>query len=78
MDALRDQRGWPWLQSVFADMMFAFRQLKKHRTASVAAILSLGLAIGATTAAFRCSMPSSGAHCQSISPGGSSPSVGIR
>jgi predicted permease len=53
MDALRDQRGWPWLQSVFADVRFACRQLNKHRTATVAAILSLGLAVGATTAAFR-------------------------
>jgi predicted permease len=53
MDGLRDQRGWPWLQSVFADVLFACRQLNKHRTATAAAILSLGLAIGATTAAFR-------------------------
>jgi predicted permease len=53
MDALRDQRGWPWLQSVFADVVFAWRQLNKHRTATAAAILSLGLAVGATTAAFR-------------------------
>lgn len=53
MDALRDQRGWPWLQSVFADGVFALRQLAKHRTATAAALLSLGLAVGATTAAFR-------------------------
>jgi len=53
MDALRDQRGWPWLQSVFADVVFAGRQLNKHRTATAAAVLSLGLAVGATTAAFR-------------------------
>ena len=53
MDALRDQRGWPWLQSVFADVVFACRQLKKHRTATAAAVLSLGLAVGATTAAFK-------------------------
>jgi predicted permease len=53
MDALRDQRGWPWLQAMLADVVFASRQLLKHRTASLAAILSLGLAIGATTAAFR-------------------------
>jgi predicted permease len=53
MDALRDQRGWPWLQSVLADVGFAWRQLNKHRTATGAAILSLGLAVGATTAAFR-------------------------
>jgi putative ABC transport system permease protein len=53
MDGLRDQRGWPWLQSIFADVVFASRQLRKHRTTSVAAILSLGLAVGTTTAAFR-------------------------
>jgi predicted permease len=53
MDALRDQRGWPWLQSLSADVVFAWRQLNKHRSASLAAILSLGLAVGATTAAFR-------------------------
>ncbi len=53
MDALRDQRGWPWLQSVFADAVFACRQLNRHRTATAAAVLSLGLAVGATTAAFR-------------------------
>jgi putative ABC transport system permease protein len=53
MDVLRDQRGWPWLQSVFADVVFAWRQLNKHRTATAAAVLSLGLAVGATTAAFR-------------------------
>src|SRR5688500_9737 len=53
MDAMRDQRGWPWLHSVASDLVFASRQLRKHRTASLAAVLSLGLAVGATTAAFR-------------------------
>ena len=53
MDSLRDQRGWPWLHAVSSDIVFAWRQLRKHRTASLAAILSLGLAVGATTAAFR-------------------------
>ena len=53
MDALRDQRGWPWLQSLFADAVFAWRQLNKHRAVTIAAVLSLGLAVGATTAAFR-------------------------
>src|SRR5688572_1700554 len=53
MDALRDQRGWPWLQALLADVVFAWRQLNKHRTATAAAVLSLGLAVGATTAAFR-------------------------
>jgi putative ABC transport system permease protein len=53
MDSIRDQRGWPWLHAVASDLVFASRQLRKHRTASLAAVLSLGLAVGATTAAFR-------------------------
>ena len=53
MEAVRDQRGWPWLHAVASDLVFASRQLRKHRTASLAAVLSLGLAVGATTAAFR-------------------------
>jgi predicted permease len=53
MDALRDQRGLPWLDAVVADVVFGWRQLNRHRVATSAAILSLGLAIGATTGAFR-------------------------
>jgi predicted permease len=53
MDALRDQRGWPIIDALAADVVFGWRQLNKHRGVSLAAILSLGLAIGAATAAFR-------------------------
>lgn len=53
MDALRDQRSVPWINALSSDFVFGWRQLNKHRTVSAAAILSLGLAIGATTAAFR-------------------------
>jgi hypothetical protein len=53
MDALRDQRGLPWLEALTADVVFGWRQLNKHRTTSLAVILSLGLAIGSTAAAFR-------------------------
>ena len=42
-----------WLDSVRADAIFSWRQLNKHKTTSAAAILSLGLAIGACTAAFQ-------------------------
>ena len=38
---------------MLSDVVFGWRQLRKHRAASAAAILSLALAIGATTAAFR-------------------------
>ncbi len=53
MDALRDQRGVPRLDALAADVVFGWRQLNKHRSASSVAIVSLGLAMGATTAAFR-------------------------
>src|SRR4051794_24202353 len=53
MDAVRDQRGLPWVEALLSDVVFGWRQLKKHRTATAAAMLSLGLAIGATAAAFR-------------------------
>jgi predicted permease len=52
-DAYRDERGLPWLESLASDVDFGCRQLKKYPAASAAAILSLALAIGATTAAFR-------------------------
>jgi putative ABC transport system permease protein len=41
-----------WLESLFLDFRFGFRMLSKHRTTSLAAIVSLALAIGACTAAF--------------------------
>ena len=53
MDALRDQRGVPWLDALMADLVFGWRQLNKRRAVSVAAVLSLGLAIGAAAAAIR-------------------------
>jgi predicted permease len=53
MDALRDQRGLPWLDALRADVVFGWRQLVRHRIASLAAMLSLGLAMGAALAAFR-------------------------
>jgi len=43
----------PWLDSVRADAVFGWRQLKKKPIASAAAVLSLALAVGACTSAFR-------------------------
>jgi putative ABC transport system permease protein len=48
----RDIKLVPWVEALKADLVFGWRQLKKHRGASAAAVLSLALAIGATTAAF--------------------------
>ena len=46
--------GWsPWLDSLRADAVFGWRQLMKKKVTSAAAILSLALAIGACTSAFR-------------------------
>src|SRR5262245_29139537 len=53
MDALRDQRGLPWFDAIRADVVFGWRQIARHRVASLAAVLSLGLAMGAALAAFR-------------------------
>ncbi len=52
-EASRDVRLIPWLDGLRADTVFAWRQLNKRRVTSLTAILSLGLAIGACTAAFR-------------------------
>ncbi|MDP8980469.1 MAG: ABC transporter permease [Acidobacteriota bacterium] len=49
----RDVRVAVWLDSLRADAVFGWRQLAKRKATSAAAILSLGLAMGACTAAFR-------------------------
>jgi len=48
-----DIRLLGWLDSLRADAVFGWRQLKKRKVTSAAAILSLALAIGACTSAFR-------------------------
>lgn len=42
-----------WLDALRADVVFGGRQIRKHAVTSAAAILSLGLGVGACTAAFR-------------------------
>jgi len=49
----RDIRIIPWLDSLRADAVLGYRQLMKRKVTSAAAILSLALAIGACTSAFR-------------------------
>src|SRR5258708_15105647 len=49
----RDLHLIAWLDSLRADAVFGWRQLLKKKATSAAAILSLALAIGACTAAFR-------------------------
>lgn len=50
---VRDISLIPWLESIRADAIFGWRQLKKNKITSAAAILSLALALGACTSAFR-------------------------
>ena len=49
----QDVRIISWLDSLRADTVFGFRRLRKSKVTSAAAILSLALAIGACTSAFR-------------------------
>src|SRR5580700_5192498 len=44
----RDIRLIPWLDSLRADAVFAWRQLMKRKVTSAAAVLSLALGIGAS------------------------------
>lgn len=48
----RIQRGLPWVETVWQDIRFAFRQLLKSRGFTLTSILTLALGIGATTAIF--------------------------
>ena len=48
-----DVRVFVWLDSLRADIIFGWRQLWKRKLTAAAAIMSLALAIGACTAAFR-------------------------
>jgi putative ABC transport system permease protein len=49
----RDIRVSIWLDSLRADVVFGWRQLRRNKAATAAAILSLGLAMGACVSAFR-------------------------
>jgi putative ABC transport system permease protein len=52
-DESHDIRVIAWLDALRADAVFGWRQLRKSKVTSAAAILSLALAIGACTSAFR-------------------------
>ena len=49
----RDFRILPWLDSLKMDVIFGWRQVRKNKITSAAAVLSLALGMGASTAAFR-------------------------
>src|SRR5687768_4858096 len=51
-EAVRDQRGLPWLESLAADIKYAFRALRHSRAFTIVVVITLALGIGANTAIF--------------------------
>jgi putative ABC transport system permease protein len=48
----RDERGLPLVESLLQDARFALRQLRRHPSFAITAILTLAIGIGGTTAIF--------------------------
>jgi predicted permease len=52
MENARAAWGWTWLESIFADIRYSFRTLRRQPAFAAVAVISLALAIGANSAIF--------------------------
>lgn len=52
MEQSREEWGFRWLDAIFRDLRFATRMVRRQRILTLAAVLTVGLGVGANTAIF--------------------------